>query len=348
MGYDISKLKGLFNRVYNNKMLEDSATGISDEKDVRDYCTKVFGDGTMTPDPSMLHQFNNVLVQEADVIAKSMATSLINLIADFSSETPGNIKAYTVTAKTKAKFKWAANGTGVDLVRIESGKKTVAVPRLFQTGFYYEPTDMVQDSVKNYKKLTDDLADAKIRLYFTQIQKLMTAAIASGKIPTKNVLSGAGTTIANFNKLASTITRVGVGGNPLFIADSLMIDYYASQLYSDTNMKYIIPENIKAELLNALAITRIGRTTAVNLINPFTDETNSATELPVNEGYMLNSAIGVRPFVVVEYGGMRQITEQDPEDERIKIIIKQDAAIELIYGNAIGFVKETDTAKVSL
>jgi hypothetical protein len=348
MAYDINKLKGLFDRAYNNSMLEDKATGVSDEKDIREYCQKVFGDGSATPDPSSLHQFNTILVQQADMLAKGMMPNLLDIFAEFKNETPGNIYAYNVPVKTKAKFKWAATGTGVDLVRVEGGKKTVAVPKVFQTGFYYEPTDMTQDSVENYRKLVDDLANAKIKLYFAQVQKLVASAISSGKIPTKNVLSGADTTLANFNKTASILARVGMGGKPVFVADTLLIDYYANQQYTDTNIKYIIPENVKAELLNSLTITQIGRTTAINLANPFTDDTNSATELPVNEGYMFNSAVGKKPFIIVEYGGMRQITEQDPEDERIKMIIKQDAAVELIYGAALGFIKETNTSKVGL
>ena len=97
-----------------------------------------------------------------------------------------------------------------------------------------------------------------------------------------------------------------------------------------------------------LNITSIGRTTAVNLVNPFTDDTNSAVELPVNEGYFFSSAVSSKPFTIVEYGGMKQFTEQDPEDERIKIMIKQEAAVELIHGNAIGYVKETNVSKVGL
>jgi len=345
---DTSKILGLANRVYNNKMIEDKATGISDENDIREYCEKVFGDGSATPDPSAIHQFNNVLVITADTVTKNLKANLLELFADVVNENPGTLHAYSVPNKIKAKFKWAANGTGVDLVRVSAGKKTIAVPQNFQTGFYYEPLDLVQDSVTNFRALVDNLAEAKIKLYLAQVQKLIAAAITAGTIPSNNVLSGANTTIQNFNKKAGNIARAGIGGTPIFVADSLLIDYYAEQQYTDANIKYIIPENMKSELLTSMNITQIGRTTAVNLINSFTDDTNSATELPVNEGYLFNSAVGGKPFKIVEYGGMRQKTEQDPEDERIKLVIKQEAAVEMIYGAGIGYVKETNSANVGL
>lgn len=348
MALDMSKIKELCTRVYNNTMIEDKETGVSDELDIKEYCKKVFGDGTSTPDPSMLHQFNNVVVEQADKLAKPLAENLLGYFAEFRTARPGEIYAYTVSAKTKTKFKWSANGTGVDLVRIESGKKTVALPKGFSTGAYYEPLDMVENSVVNFRKLVDDVANAKVRLYVAQVQKLIAAAVSSGKIPTKNVLSGADTTLANFNKVASIIARVGMGGRPIFVADTLLIDYYANQQATDTTISKFLTENAKAELLNALNITNIGRTTAINLVNPFTDNTNSATELPINEGYFFSSVTGVAPFIIVEYGGMRQFTGQDPEDERIKIMIKQESAIELIYGEAIGYIRETNSTKVGL
>jgi hypothetical protein len=348
MAFDIRKITELGSRVVNNKMLEDKATGVSDENDIREYCSKVFGDGSVSPDPSMLHQFNNVVVLNANEIAKPMATELLNLFADFKPSKPGDIYAYNVPEKTKAKVKWAANGTGADLVRIETGKKTVAIPKTFSTGFYYEPLAMVQDSVENYRNLVNDVANAKLRLYLTAANKVIAAAISSGKIPAKNVKTGADLTLTDFNKVASTIARLGYGGKPIFVADTLLIDYFAMQQTTDSIASKLLSDKTKDELLNALNITNIGRSTAVNLVNPFTDDTNSAVELPVNEGYFFSSAVSLKPLVVVEYGGLRQSTEQDPEDERIKMIIKQEAAIELVYGAAIGYVKETNTSKVGL
>jgi len=347
MAYDLKKLEALCSRVYNNTMITDEQNKISDEADIKAYCQKVFGDGSESADPSALHQFNNIVVKQADAIAKAKETQLLPLFATMASQTGNDVYSYVIPRKTKAKFKWSATGTGVDLTRVSSGEKSVAIPQTFQTGFYYEPMDMVTDSVTNFRKLVDDVAEAKVRLYIAQVQKLIQSAITAGKIPTNNVKSASGVTLANFNKVASTIARVGMGGKPVFIADTLLIDYFANQQTTAVGST-LYSDKTKDEFLNALNITQIGRTTAVNLINPFTDETNSATELPVNEGYMFSSAVGAKPFIIVEYGGMRQYTEQNPEDERIKMIIKQDASVELIYGEAIGYIKESDTSKVSL
>jgi hypothetical protein len=51
-----------------------------------------------------------------------------------------------------------------------------------------------------------------------------------------------------------------------------------------------------------------------------------------------------KPFHIVEYGGLRQLTEQDIEDERIKVKMTQEAAIDLVYGQAIGYIEEQSNA----
>lgn len=126
----------------------------------------------------------------------------------------------------------------------------------------------------------------------------------------------------------------------MFIADSLLIDYFASQQGTDPKYVNLLSDKIKEELLTALNPTTIGRTTAVNLINPFTDETNSKVELPVNKGYMFAGGVSQKPFSVVEYGGLKQMTEQDIEDERVKMKITQSASIVLLFGEAIGIIEE--------
>jgi hypothetical protein len=55
MTYDSKKLKGLFQRVYENKMVKDVESNTDDDRDIREYCSKVFGNGSKTPDPSLLH-----------------------------------------------------------------------------------------------------------------------------------------------------------------------------------------------------------------------------------------------------------------------------------------------------
>jgi hypothetical protein len=332
MTLDTNKLKGLFSRVYNEKMEEN------DGRDITEFAKRVFGDGSFNPDPSMLHQFNNLVVQQADEIAKPMVTDMVSVLANFKSVQRDQIVKYDIPQKSKAKVRWSANGSGVDLVRVENKKSEIAVPRTFSTGFYYEPFGMVTDAVATYQTLVNDIANAKVRLYFAEIGKLMTAAIASGDVPAKNVLSGSNITLANYNKLASTLARVG-GGRPVFVGDTLLIDYLAQQ-QTGTNYKDLLTDRVRENLLRELNITQIGRTDAINLVNPFVNDDNNKTELPVNIGYMLAGSATQKPFVVTEFGGLRQLTEQDIEDERIKIKLVQDADIQLIFGEAIGQVKE--------
>lgn len=330
------EVKGLMKRVYNSK----TSLNANDEGDIKKLVEKVFGDGTVTPDPSMLHQFNNVVVQVADEIAKPKATEILGILADFKTATPGTIYQYKIPAKSKARFKWSALGTGVDLVRVEGGKSTVAVPTALQSGFSYEPLSLVQDAVENFRLLVNNAVEAKLKLYFQAVARVMQSAIASGKIPANNVKEGSNLSFADYSRVASIISRVGMGGRPIFIADSLMIDYFANFQASDATLSKLLTDDMKMQLLTDLVPTTIGRTTAVNLVNPFIDRTNGSVELPVNEGYMVSSAVGQKPFVIVEYGGLKQFTEQDPEDEIVKVMLKQEASVELIFGEAIGFLKE--------
>ena len=335
MTLDTNKLSGLFSRIMNEKV-EDT-----DGRDVTEFAKRVFGNGETTPNPALLHDFNSLVVQQADVIAKPMVTNMVGVLANFKTAARDQVVKYEVPVKSKAKVRWSANGSGVDLVRVENSKYQTATPRTFSTGFYYEPFGMVTNAVKSVQTLVEDIANAKVRLYFKEISRLMDAAVATGDIPARNILSGNNLTLAQYNKIASTIARVG-GGRPIFFADSLLIDYFAQQQAS-AGHSTLLTDRVREELLRDLNISTIGRTDAVNLVNPFMDEKNDRTELPVNEGYLLAGTSTQKPFVVTEFGGLRQMTEQDMEDERIKMKLVQDADISLLFGEAIAKIKE-DTA----
>lgn len=332
MALDSIKLKGLFNRVYNNKMEQ------TDSADIKAYITKVFGDGHQNPDPSMLHQFNNLVVETADEIAKPMVTNLISLFAKVESRNRGDLVELKIPQKNKAKVVWSATGSGVDLVRVGGRDSVIAVPQHLSAGFYYEPLDLVKESEEYFRKLVNDVANAKVRLYLDKINELTATAITSGKIPAPNVKTGTGLTLTEYNKVASTLQRYG--GRPVFVGDSLLIDYFAMQQATDSTYKELLYTGIKEELLTALNPTTIARTTAVNLVNPFTDATNSKVELSINKGYMFAGGVEQKPFTLIEYGGLRQMTEQDIEDERIKMKLTQDVSLNLLFGEAIGIIEE--------
>lgn len=337
MKYSNQKLKGLFTRVYKNEMAEN------DYADIKELITKTFGTGDSTPSPELLHQFNEVVVQTANEIAKPMVTDMLSLFATSSRAQRGQIVETRIPQKHKAKVVWSATGSGVDMVRVEGKKSVIATPQHLSTGFYYEPLDLVRDSVDYFQILINNVVDAKLKLYLDKVYELITAAIASGKIPSANVVSGANLTIAQYNKLASTLSRVA-GGKTIFVADTLLIDYFLEQQVAQR--PNLLTDRVREEILTSLNPAEIGRTVAVNLVNPFTNENNNAVELPVNKGYMFAGGTNQKPLNVVEYGEMRQQTEQDIEDERIKVKITQDASVQFLFGEAVGVI--TEDAAVSL
>lgn len=336
--FKMEELTKLFNRVYTDKMIVDAEKGLNDAEDIKAYCAKVFGDGSEIPDQSLVHQFNNLVVKQADEIAKPMITDIVGMLANMQTEQRGNVVEFELPSKRKAKLVWSANGVGVDLIRVAGKKKEVAVPRTFSTGFYYEPDDLVQNSVEAFRDLVNNLAEAKVSLYLKEINKLIVAAKNAAKIPSKNVKEVANVTLADYNKIASTIGRFG--GRPLFIADSLLIDKIANQQSTTSGISNLLTDKYKDELFRSLNITTIGRTDAFNLVNPFVDDANSKTELPVNEGYVLAGEGKLKPFRVVEYGGMRQTSQIDFETGRVMMKIFQDAAIVLVFANALGYIRD--------
>ena len=327
-----NKLYGLISRVYNNKMEEN------DHRDIVEYTKRVFGDGSFNPDPSMLHQFNNLVVKKADEVAKPMMTDILSIFATFESARRDEIVRYEIPQQTRTKFRWSANGSGVDLVRVEGKRYETAVPKPFSIGFYYEPFGMIRDAAEGIRNLINDIANAKVRLYIDEVYKLVDSAILSGKIPAANVLAGDNLNLKQYNKIASILSRYG--GRPIFVADSLLIDHFAMQQATDTTFKELLTDPLRSELAHSLNPTTIGRTTAVNLVNPFIDDQNTKVEYPVNVGYMLAGTQKQKPFVIVEFGGMRQLGEQDIEDERIKIKLVQDADIVLIFGQTLARIVE--------
>jgi hypothetical protein len=340
MALDFNKIRELGERVYNGKMIEDKANNISDAEDIKALCKKVFGDGTVTPDPSLLHSFNNVIVQVADRAAKPKVTQMIEVLANMKTANPGDIVLYNIPQVNKVKVVWAALGTGVDLVRIGKKNKIPATPKTFQFGAYYEPLDMAKDSVDAFNEAVNLVAEAKVKLYLDKIAEVVAAAILGGTIPAGNALEGANVSIADYRGLESKLIRYG--GRPVFVADTLLIEHFATQLVGDATYKELLTNELRQMFLSDLTLKALSRSVAVTLVNPFTNETNSAVELPVNIGYMFAGGQGnTKPFNVTEFGGMRQLTEQDIEDERIKIKVAQEADITLIAGEALGYVKDS-------
>lgn len=336
---DMNKLKSLMTRVYNNKIIQNDEQ--NDVVDIKAYCEKVFG-SNMNPDPTMLHQFNNLIVETANEIARPIVTDIVSLFAKFETKNRGDIVKYEIPQNLKAKVKWVANGVGIDAVRIDSQKYSIINPATFGAAFYYEPLDVSGDAVAQFNAIVDKLVKAKLDLYLKQITSLVDKAVLSGTIPAANVIAGSALVYKDYQKLANRIARYG--GRPIFVADTLLIDYFAGQIET-AKTPAGLSDRLKDMFLSELNITELGRTTAVNLVNPFIEGSNNTkVELPINKGYMFSSAQNLKPFVVIEYGTMRQKTKENFEDDRIVMKITQDAGIELLQGETVGIVNEQSNA----
>lgn len=341
---DEKKLINLGVKVYNEKtdmkFDEDKKQYIAcDEGYVKQLCEKVFGDGSLNPDPSMLHQFNNVLVQTADHVVEPVVTEMLNALANYKAVAPNATVIYDVPQlKNRPVIMYSAVGSTADLVRInQDAKKVPAQRRVHTFGVYYNPLDFVTDSVNTFNKTINDLAEEKIRRYFGLVMQCIDKAVG-GDIPAKNSLSNANITIADYRALENRFIRWG--GKPVLMADALLIDKLASQLVQTTNNYRT--DKLADELRGALQITDFSRTTAININNPFIDMDGEKTQYPVNKGYIFAGALnGKKPVQITEFGGMRQTSEFETSTKRIKLQIDFEADVTLLYGRLIGVVKDT-------
>ena len=332
-----TKMKALFDRVYNGKSIESEE--VSDSADLNAYIVDVFGKDGKTPDKVKLQQFNQLVIEKADKEAEPIIKDLIGLFADIDFTQRGNIIKYELPTNKKAKFIWSAVGSEVDLVRVDGQKSHIAIPRTFETGFVYQPDELVRGGEQKFNELIDAVKDYRIDLYLEQMMRIIEKAVRTQTIPEVNKIEGAETTVKDFNKLVGTIARFG--GQPLFIADPLLIEHYAMQQPTTEGLSSLITEEYKGELLHSLNISKIGRALAVGLDNPFIDEDNTLTELPVDTGFMLAGEGRRKPFKIVDYGAMRFDDDYDFRTGEVKVRVALDASIDLVYANSLGYIKDT-------
>lgn len=331
MAFNEDKLNTLFKRVMNSSQVD-----ANDEVALNAYIQEVFGNGY--PSQHELHQFNKLIITQANEVAKLKSTDILEMLTDYVKLPNVQVYQYQIPREHKARFVWTANGTSVEHTRVEGQEVRTATPVKISTGFYYEQLAILQGGVEYFKKLVNDVADAKVRMYFEQISALMRNAIATGEVPAVNVKTGTNLELAQYNELASKLARYG--GRPIFVADVALIDHFAFKQATDTVFKELLTNELKAELANELAVTKIGRTTAICLNNPFVQGSgNTVTELPVDEGYMFAGG-AVKPFKLVEFGGLTQYTTFNVNLERVEMKITQECAIEFVQGETIGYVQD--------
>lgn len=328
--FDTKKLNTMFNNVMVGKATDvETATASA-------YLKSVFGEGT--PSQHILHQFNQVVVEQADIIFQQKATDVLNILADFQRKPQVEIVQYTIPQNHKAKWVWSANGTSVEHVRIAGQKSRVMIPTKISTGAYYEILTLSQGDVEYFRQIVNLVADAKTEMYFQKVSEVLRKAVASGDVPAANVLTGTNLTLQQYNQLVGVFARHG--GRPVFIGDVDIIDHFAFQQTSDAVYSKLLFSELQRSLVEDLNITQIGRSTAINLVNPFiVGSGNTKTMLPRNEGYIFASGAN-KPIKLVEFGGMTQYTEFDSDLEQIQIKITQEYAIDFLQGELIGYVQD--------
>ena len=320
---------------YDNETKKYIAT---DNGYIKQLCEKVFGDGSTNPDPSMLHQFNNILVKTADNIVEPTVKEMLSALANYQTVPVTATVFYDIPLlKNRPRIMYTAVGSTADLVRIDQNEeKKMAIRRVHSFATYYNPLDFVTDSVNTFNETINNLAEEKVRRYYNLVMQCIDKAVG-GDIPLKNSLQQSNITIKDYRSLEDRFIRWG--GKPVLIADSILINHLANQL-TQTTSDYR-SNNLADELREALQITNFSRTTAINMNNPFIDMNGTKTEYPVNKGYIFAGALqGKKPVQITEFGGMRQTSEVETSAKRIKLQIDFEADVTLLYGRLIGVVED--------
>lgn len=334
-----NKLKSLGMRVFENKMIVEKVDGKEvnvDEKDFEDICNKTWGHGV--PSTDNLERFNRLIVETADSIAEPKIQKILNLLAQYKKADIDSVVMYEIPKTAKPKMLYAANGAGIDTIRL-SGDKTskLAKPNVFGFGAYYEITDFMGDPKKAFKEAVSKVADAKIEKFFDLMFACMKESIKNAQIPTKNVKEGSNLTLGDYQKVESVMSRLG-GGRPLFVADSALIDHFANQI--PTVQAALLTDEVRDMLREELVPSKISKSIAMSYPNPWIDEENSEVKFSVKQGFMFPSNAKGKPFGITEYGDKRTYSELDWEAEQVKINVKFTADVTLLNGRYLGVIED--------
>lgn len=345
---DANKTADLMLRVYNGKMVEaDKEKEImGDEEAIKALCSKVFGDGSENPDPTTLHQFNNIVVRVADTVAAPDLQHMINYFANLTN-VPANTQLfeYKRPHPVGLKFKWTAIGSDVALKRVEAGSVDHIKISNIQTGISYNPLTQSASCVENFRALVNDVAAAKVRMVYETIMSMIQKAVTSGSdIPTSQVVNKTSATFADFSKVANIIAR-RTGARPIFVADRVLIDYFANLI--QTQASTILVDSIKDDMYN-YELTNLRVADAVPLVNEFTSVKGTETHFPINRGYILGAGgNSKKAFEIAMAGGLVQHTENEFVHGRVKMIIRQAMGIDLLAGEALGYIEEDSITTIA-
>ena len=131
---------------------------------------------------------------------------------------------------------------------------------------------------------------------------------------------------------------IRLGGNrPIFWGDIALINHFTDQ---QANENYpLLSSSLKDTLREELIPSRICKTNAFAIYNPYINETNDKVKFDVTKGYMFPSS-GKKAFGITEFGTQRQYNELDPETERVKLKVVFEADITLLNGRYLGYIKD--------
>lgn len=342
---DLKKLGLLGLRVYNGKMIkevnEKGEVVVSDEADIEALVQRTFNSGS--PSPEMLHQFNEVVIRTAEVIAEPKIKAMLELFTKYDAVADGTIKLVKLPkTKEKARIVYTANGVGVDYVRLsQDATSKPALPVIMSTGAYYELSDFSGNAVEAFNNVVDTVSDSMVQFYYDEVKAIMNTAVTNGDVPASNCAIGAGLSLAEFKEAESTMIRLSPG-RPVFIADSKLIETLAmKQAGVVVDQNSLVTEDLKKALTEDLYITNLSKSIAVNLVNPFTSDAHDEVAFPVNEGYLFPAGIKAKPIEITKYGEVKQFSTFDIETERVLIKIKFKVSIDLIDAKRIGVVRDT-------
>lgn len=334
--------KAFLIRCYNNEMIKaDASTGImGDEEAIKQLCNETFGDGSVSPTTEQLQKFNNLILKVADEVAQPQIDQLMNIITDFEKlDANVTMRQYRIPEECKIKFSFSAVGSQPDFKRVEPGKVEYLTPKYAQLALYYEPMTRTNRCVEDFRKAVNNIAQAKVKLYYEEQMRIFAEAVASNKIPASQIVSGTNLTIKDFKLLAGKISRRANNGDVTFIGDANLIDYFAMQQATTAGYGSFIPDAFKGELMK-LHPTKILDVTSVNLINPFTNKAGTKAFFDVKSGYLIGTSFH-KPFVMAEFGGLVQEGTTEIIDGRVKVLARQGFGIDLLYGEAIGQITES-------
>lgn len=335
-------LKDLGLRIYNNKMImEKNTEGVlvnKDEMEIKEIVNKTFGKGS--PSPENLHLFNQFLIETAEEIAKPKVQQILGLIANFSYVPAGSVKIIEVPKTVEPKWMFTAKGSGVDLERIDgSVTRKPLTPESITYGSYYEITTFMANPVTAFNNAVNNLAQAKVDLYFSEVMKVMDAAITSAEIPAKNVVSGSNLTLAEYKRLENTMIRL-TGGRPTLVGDIAMIQHFADQA-AGNDYKDLLTDDLRDMIREELVPSKFSKTIAVPFDNKYIDEANTKVRFDVTKAYVFPGAYNGRlPFEIAEYGVQRQYSAVDPETERVELKIVLEKSVALVNGRYLGCVSD--------